>query len=362
MKPKILQIIGQIHTKSENADLGSVKDMSARRKFFEKHRIQMEIISVTGRNDKRCLAQLKSLDLTSFTHVLFEYNRYPKSQKWIKSTFPDIVIMVRAHNAEFPHAVDKARAIFRNRFFMSRKAKINALCVALLRSVKTLCLDFKTARSSDHLLSCSLFDTETYWNRICWPRKAVTVGTYSTMDIGMGLAKKPLTKRRNRVCLMGGVLRSEFNDFSYIQFLQHVASQPTALKPTFELMYSGDYGVPEFLEFSHVRKLDISLSLPELMNSFDILVICGDFGRGIKTKILDAMACGKLVIVGPKVWQRLDPTLRPCCAFYDGTNADFWRQLEMLRTSDQYGSEQSIASHNEYRSRYRKAFLELIQK
>ena len=64
--------------------------------------------------------------------------------------------MVRAHNAEFPHAVDKARAIFRNRFFMSRKAKINALCVALLQSVKTLCLDFKTARSSDHLLSCSL--------------------------------------------------------------------------------------------------------------------------------------------------------------------------------------------------------------
>lgn len=362
MKPKILQIVGHIHTRTENADLGSVKDMSARRLFFEKHDIELDVISVAGRNDKVCLTQLKSLDLTSFTHLLFEYNRYPKSQKWIKSSFPNIVIIVRAHNAEFPHAIDKARAIFRNKFFMSRKAKIKVLCIVLLRSVKTLYLDFMTARSCDHLLSCSLSDTETYWSRIRWPRKALTIGTYSTMDLESNLAKEPLKKKRNRVCLMGGVLRSEFNDFSYIQFLQHVANQPTDLKPTFKLMYSGDYGVPEFLEFSHVRKLDISLSLPKLMNSFDILVICGDFGRGIKTKILDAMACGKLVLVGPKVWQRLDPTLRPHCAFYDGTNADFWRQLEMLRTSEQYGSEQSIASHNEYRSRSEKAFLELIQK
>ena len=120
-KNKIIQITGAIHQQAENKDLGSTKDMKSRSNTLNSLGVSVITIGIPARQDNFCKEELKKIDLTGVTHILFEHNRYPSSQSWLRKTFPEIKILVRAHNAEIFHCIEKAIAIMKQPFHDGRK-------------------------------------------------------------------------------------------------------------------------------------------------------------------------------------------------------------------------------------------------
>ena len=195
---KICQIIGHTHAKLSNKDLGSTKDMQHRATLLKKLGFEVKTLAIRGRSDNLCLQSIKNYDWHGFSHVIFEHNRYPKAQSWLKKNYPNIKIVVRAHNAEAPHCWDKLRAIIEQPFHDGRKQKAKKAIKTFLRLIKTVYLDLRTAQNCDFLMSCSLFDTENYWSKITPKSKLYTVGTASNVRP----KKQKCKKREQIVCCM----------------------------------------------------------------------------------------------------------------------------------------------------------------
>lgn len=356
----LLQITGKIHQEKSNKDLGSTKDMDARGALLRDNGCTVTNIGIQSRSDKLCLEYLKSRNLKNLTHILFEHNRYPKSQIWIKQNHPQIKIIVRAHNAEFLHSVDKSLAIFNQPFHSGLKRKIKALIKNNLRTIKTLYLDVRTANNCDVLISCSAYETENYWKKIVYTDCCRTVGTFSVIDELEKTSEPAGKKNKLRVCMVGGSSPSDFNDLSLSNFFCHLMKMSNETKENFDFSFSGKYNTNPLISVPNCAHLKDGTSFKRLMKSFDVLVICTHLGRGIKTKILDAMACGKYVIIPSKVMHRLDPLLQKNCISYDGSHQGFERQLLNLKVNPPFSKISIKEAHSFYRAKYQTELLNII--
>lgn len=358
--PHLLQITGKIHTNKKNKDLGSTKDMRARASFLKKNGCRVSTIGIESRSDSICLNTLKDMRLQSFTHILFEHNRYPKSQIWLRNNYPEIKIIVRTHNAEFPHSIDKIKAIIKQPFDKGIKRKLKEIIKNFLRTIKILYLDVKTANHCDNIISCSSYETKNYWSVISRKNNCVTVGTFSELDALYSSDEEKTNDAVLKVCMVGGSVANHFNDLSLANYFKHLISMTAKTQNSFVFLYSGKYNIFPDITIPLCKPVRQNISIHALMNSYDVLVVCTDLGRGIKTKILDAMACGKYVLIPNKLMKRLDPLLMDKCISYDGSDEGFERALISLRKSPPHKPSSIKRSHELYRDKYQKNFLNLI--
>jgi glycosyltransferase involved in cell wall biosynthesis len=360
-KKKVLQITGAIHQLKENRDLGSTKDMETRSDTLNSVGVSTVTIGIPARQDKLCKAELQRIDLTDFTHVLFEHNRYPLSQAWLRKTAPDLKILVRAHNAEIIHCVEKAIAIAKQPFHDGRKKQLKKFIKTCLRVIKTIYLDVRTANCCDYLLSCSDYETKNYWSFLNKKSSTITIGTLANYNQS-GKRDIPAfgSCQKVKVCMVGGSVQSEFNDISLAQYSLHLKEFPKQIFETFSFSHSGRYGPVGQFTLPHTRYISPNTSFTDLMNSYDVLIVCTSLGRGIKTKILDAMASGKPVILPNRLYSRLDTCLKNGCIPYDGTTRDLQEALKTVRQKYAEASFLSAESYQKYEKHYKTALVNLI--
>lgn len=361
VKKKILQVTGAIHQLATNKDLGSTKDMATRANAMSSFGMDVVSIGIAARQDSLCAEELKKIDLKSFSHVMFEHNRYPSTQLWLKKAFPHITVLVRAHNAEAIHCIEKAIAIANQPFHDGRRKKFKKIFKTCLRAIKTIYLDVMTANNCDYLLSCSDHETKNYWNILNKKSTIITIGTLSICDhIEHKNVRKPRKNVKIRVCMVGGSVQNEFNDISLAQYSRHLKQFPEQIFEKFSFSHSGQYGPVGRFVLPYSSLIDPATTFEDLMNSYDVLIVCTDLGRGIKTKILDAMAFGKPVILPNGLQSRLDISLKNGSISYDGTTKSLQLALDNIQQKhDELRSLSQKCYHN-YEQKYRIAFEKLM--
>src|SRR5262249_4108948 len=109
---------------------GSTKDVRGRTEYFETRGIAYREYLSANRSDSELSAYLQSSDLADCNAVLFEYETYVESLRYLREAHPQILRIVRAHNANFPHFIDNALGRLR----MGEAAKaVEDVNTALLR-------------------------------------------------------------------------------------------------------------------------------------------------------------------------------------------------------------------------------------
>ena len=192
---QLLHIIGHQNNKSATVDLGSSKDILARRNTLKRNRINYKFVSIFQRNDNLCLKTISEKDvLKDVTHILFEHNRYPKSQKWLKKNYPHIKILLRAHNAECFHEFHKLIAEQMLVVGTSILRRLKLIFIRSLKIIKIFYLDFFSANRCDYLLSCTDYEIDLYWQRICFKSRCISVNTFSDIRVDKTIKKEKKKK------------------------------------------------------------------------------------------------------------------------------------------------------------------------
>ena len=206
---KVLIIVG-LKTISIK-DLGSSKDIYTRSKLLIDNGHNIKYLSVPNRNDSKLLSMLKEEEelLSNYDAILFEHTRYPKSLRYLKKHFPKIKRLVRTHNAEFLHGIDKIKALINTYGFKAIMRPMH-LFRLLYRAIRSLYLDIKCASLSNAILSCNEIESNSYWSLFKDKKSIFNVNTYTELS-----DHKPIISTGYNVLYMGSILPTEFNDTGF---------------------------------------------------------------------------------------------------------------------------------------------------
>ena len=219
----------------------------------------------------------------------------------------------------------------------------------------------RTANTCDYLLSCSDYETKNYWRFLNKKSSTITIGTLANYDKSIKQNPKTFNScQKVKVCMVGGSVQSEFNDISLARYSLHLKEFSKDMHEIFSFSHSGRYGPVGRFTLPHTRLINPATSFTDLMNSYDVLIVCTDLGRGIKTKILDAMAAGKPVILPNELHSRLDKFLKNACIPYDGTTKNLEIALKNIRPKYAEIGATSAMSYQNYEKHYKTAFINLI--
>lgn len=130
--------------------LGNTKDIRGRTEYFMKRNIEYTEIPLKGNRlkfDDILLSKFKKMDLSQYDAIFFEYPIFPSCLLFVSQRYPNIIKIVRSHNAEFLHYMHYAWTC------LLHLKKYEYVFTHFLNSFKRLKMDYLTAKRSNYLLS-----------------------------------------------------------------------------------------------------------------------------------------------------------------------------------------------------------------
>jgi hypothetical protein len=289
-------------------DLGSSKDILTRSKLLTDNGHNVKFLKVPNRNDIKLLSMLQEEQLSEYDAILFEHTRYPKSLRYLKKHFPKIKRLVRTHNAEFLHGVDKIKALINTYGFKAIRRPIHLLKL-LYRAIRSLYLDIKCASLSNVILSCNEIESDSYWSLFKDKKSIYNVNTYTELY---------------NVLFMGSILPTEFNDNGFKILSDELKISQNQIK--FNVTGA----------FSYFRLTDERVNIKGIVKDYinemannDIVCIPSPYGYGIKTRIYEGLYLGKKVFVHKKIHQRLPLLLRRNVFLWSGRKGTLLEELKL---------------------------------
>ena len=313
---KVLIVVGQKNILIK--DLGSSKDILTRSKLLIDNGCDVKYLKVPSRNDVILLSMLKEEQLSNYDAILFEHTRYPKSLRYLKNYFPKIKRLVRTHNAEFLHGIDKIKALL-NTFGLKTIMRPIYISKLFYRAIRSLYLDIKCASLSNAILSCNDIESSAYWSLFKDKKNIYNVNTYTELS-----GHKPMISTGHNVLLMGSILSTEFNDNSFKILSDELKMNKEQIKFNVTGAYSYFRLTDERVNIKGIVKDYIN----EMANN-DIVCIPSPYGYGIKTRIYEGLYLGKKVFVHKKIHQRLPLLLRRNVFSWSGRKGTLLRELKL---------------------------------
>lgn len=313
---KILIIVG-LKTISIK-DLGSSKDILTRSKLLTDNGCNVKYLKVPNRNDVKLLSLLKQEQLSKYDAILLEHTRFPKSLRYLKNYFPKLKRLVRTHNAEFLHGIDKIKALINTYGFKTITRPIY-LFKLLYRAINSLYLDIKCASLSSAILSCNEIESRSYWSLFKDKASIFNVNTYTELS-----SHEPNLSAGSNVLLMGSILPTEFNDNSF----KILSDELKISQEDIKFNVTGAYSYFRLTD----RRVDIKGIVKDYikeMSNNDIICIPSPYGYGIKTRIYEGLYLGKRVFVHWKIYQRLPLLLRRNVFSWSGEKGTLLKELKL---------------------------------
>lgn len=318
---KVLIIVG-LKTISIK-DLGSSKDIFTRVNLLDCNDIDTEFIKVPNRNDNKLLDILKNTNIKQYNAILFEHTRYPKSLKYLKQNHPNIKRLVRTHNAEFLHAIDRIKAII-NTYGFRVFLKPLYLIKLLYRSIRSLYLDIQCAKLATGILSCNEIESDIYWSKFTNKKNIYNVNTYTNLT-----NVKPSASSGSNILLMGSILPTEFNDNAFKILSEELNRNKTYV--TFNV--TGAYSYYRLTDDRVNFKGIVDDYIKEMISN-DVICILSPYGYGIKTRIFEGLYLGKKVFVHKKIYNRLPALLKKNVFTWTGVSGTLINEINSCISRD----------------------------
>ena len=217
--------------------------------------------------------------------------------------FPDATISFRSHNAEGIHRID---------YFKCSKTTVEKIR-ALRFAVTGIFSDWVISRVADWVLPVSDHDLESYWAYFCSRRRLIClpyVGPEFKTDVSdldsIDFASKP--EGALRVVSVGSAVPGSVTLDQEMRFYHYVGSLDGSLDHQFEFIQTN--AAKRDLAPGNVTCLDFVEDFDRFMSDIDIVVVAGRYGRGAKTKIIDAVLSGIPVVCHIDLFRRLDVDYR----------------------------------------------------
>lgn len=214
--------------------------------------------------------------------------------------FPRTSIICRAHNPEFTHRLDYVRAT------KPRKSKIYSIKDAILGLLN----DFILLIFSNVVLPVSRDDTYNYWRHFRFGK--IQFLQYLPMQI----SKKSPNQRKKRflIASIGSAHPGAVANDQQLNFYRLVSGIDLPEKYNFiQTSARRDGRAP-----INVITLQANLSnFPDFLEHVLVVLVCGKYGRGTKTKIADAVALGIPVLTTVELYERLDVEFKQGVFKYD---------------------------------------------
>jgi hypothetical protein len=325
----VLHIIKESAVDPKHAFLGSTKDIRSRTEYFLAKGIQVDEIVAVQRSDSYLLNLIKERDLSCYKAVLFEYPFYPHSIHYIKTNYPNIIILVRSHNAEFIHNLHKiqSRGIWTN-----FKSTIFLFRLAMLK----LWREYKSAQYADYILSITTWEKDHYW-RFLTNMKKVKVVPYYLAEKYMPSIPEKLPKNKQCVCLMSTDPNPFVEDAAdnFIKMVDSLGDRRT----DWQFYITGAAFAKKSTEKSRIFLTGMLNNPFEILLPSSAVALLSDYGYGFKTKLLDAVICRCHLIVTKGLYNRLPPEVQQYSHVVDLNSAVSFedalvKSVELIKSED----------------------------
>jgi hypothetical protein len=320
----LLHIIPNTAIDKNYADTGGTKGIKIFYDFFKSNRIDYEDLVAPDRSDIELLALLKETDLSKYTDVFIHYTSFLRSIKYIKRNYPNINVIVRSHNAEFPHWLHHSVS------WLKFGNVIEAVKLFLISFLK-LRGDFVSCRVADYVLVITPWELAHYWKY--FPKKCnlIYVPFYSAETPLGGNGVEVLERELTCTCLLSTNISPFLIDAA--QNFQRLVKGLDGRLPEWTFKISGNNdgikrGKNENVEFTGIVDDPVGLQ-----KNSKVIAVLSDYGFGFKTKILEAIENGCFVLVSKKLFFRLPLEVRKNCLEVDVNDIEsFERALIGLET------------------------------
>lgn len=229
---------------------------------------------------------------------------FPKTVKVLKKKFPNLRVIVRAHNPEPLHNFDKFLATWKPKW--------------LKKSIQTYYADKKMLKHADGLDTISRSDFNLYWSKISQKEhlKKIRVLPYSLCQkdlksmVKFGFAQH---QTYESAVIMGSVGKNNpLNQKSVSLFIKNISKIKTQLG-IINIAATGTFTAAEELK---LQKAGIKLlgnvdNISYVLEQSDLLIDIGGYGHGFKTKYLDAINNGCKIVISHKYVKRIPLSLLP---------------------------------------------------
>lgn len=319
---KILHVVPDSVVNPNKKYLGGTKDIRCRTEYFKARGINYDEIHIKRtvkhmrRSDRLLLKKLKSLNLSHYTTVFFEYPIYPKSMKYLKRKHPDLYLAVRSHNAEFYQQLHRTKAWALN-------FNILSAFFFLEGSLRYLVWDLLCARYANTLFSISRWEKENYWKYLTESSK-VKYLPYFMSDIYNTASPHIVEKKKQCACVMSPCVNPFLLD-SAKGFSKFVAGIGHDLAE-WSFYITGDLNKCKLKLPDRVAATGFVNDPAGLLAESRAVALLSDYGFGFKTKLLDAIHFKCYLLLTRGIYKRMPAELKPYCIMVDLKSPDSFKE------------------------------------
>ena len=308
---KVLHVIPVSSRAEELRFHGSTKDIRGRTEIFKSLGLSVKEIAVS-RQDKVLIEILKKKWVSKFGIVLIDGpGSFPKAVRYIKKNSPKSVVIYRSHNPEFFHRID----------WMLAEPTIIGKYQRLKRAVNGLWRDIKTIRHADYIFPISDWDAEHYWRHLGSSRKVVTVPYFlptAYLDENTG------NQTKDKLCVSFSAIQATPLMADAIRNFVAIIDGLGADRGDWVFSVVGN-ACDVDIDHAKIKAMGVIESPFDVLNRARAVAILSDYGRGFKTKILEAIRARAYVIVTPVLYKRLPREVLPYCIPVRKTSVDDFR-------------------------------------
>jgi hypothetical protein len=301
---KVLHVLPDSVLSEEHKYSGGAKGIRIFSEYLDDRAIAHDEVVVPNRSDRWLLKYLISRDLTEYTIVLIHYSVYVRSLRYLRSEYSELRILVRSHNAEFPHW-------FQHTWLWFLQGNFRKAAKAFLAMLQKGWGDLQSARLADCILAVTDWERDHYWAWLTDKRKTTYIPYFIPRD-SMPTGSGTNVRRRDQlVCVMSSGESSFLSDSA--QRFGQFARIARVYTDKWRYLITGHKNmVPKFIP-DFVERVGFVHDPLKLLQESRAVALLTDYGFGFKTKILEATECGCWTLVKPLIFQRLPSNVRPYC-------------------------------------------------
>ncbi len=312
-----MKVLHIVPTSAKNKNLhfhGSTKDIACRTEYFlpRGYTITEAVVKRTEGDIIRTLGQYK---LKAYPIIIMDVcHSFPKALRFLRKSAPRSKILLRPAYAELFHRIDwfKATSGLHKKFLWAS------------RLFGFLAKDVLAARSVDYVLSISKWETDHYWRYVVGRSKVLDV-PYFVPEQYLDSVENGKAKENLCVCLTAVKVDGNPLIVDAARNFSWVVSQLGDQYKHWEFVITGDVGHLDFIP-SSVRKTGRLESPHDMLCRARAVAILSDYGRGFKTKILEAIHAKAYVLVTPGLYKRLPEEVLPFCIPVRKRSVDSFKQ------------------------------------
>lgn len=313
---KVLHIFNRTVLSSDYYHMGSTRDIRGRFEYFRERGIHSDQLVLKSRSDGVLYERLTNMEkdkLSDYHAIIFEYPRYPKSIKYLRNAYPEILLFVRSHNAEVYHQMHYALATLR---FSTGKSDLLQSYRLFRLALSRIVLDRRCSKSAHGIFSITEWESNKYWRLFLNKDKIFTVPYFIPSEY-IDAERPVAAKKKQCVCLMSPFkgrlvfLEDALRNYAFC------IDQSSSKSIDWKFLVTGE------LSYYNLSLPDSLTATGFVDNPFELLLesramaLLSDYGFGFKTKILEAVEAKCYVLLTEKLYKRLPELVKPYCLVVD---------------------------------------------